>query len=117
MGSARLKCFMKKSTLCFCVKENRVLLGMKRRGVGVDKNPIFECHVFLVHKWDNKPRETEEMQPRWYPISSLPFEKMWAADAKWLPIVFTSKKIKAEVNFNIDGSAVREFSYVESEFK
>ena len=164
MGSARLKCFMKKSTLCFCVKENSVLLGMKRRGFGVDKwngyggkvqeneepriaaarelkeesgiitedkdleqvaivnfyfdkNPIFECHVFLVHKWDNKPRETEEMQPRWYPISSLPFEKMWAADAKWLPIVFAGKKIKAEVNFNIDGSAVKEFSYVESEFK
>jgi ADP-ribose pyrophosphatase YjhB (NUDIX family) len=154
---------MKKSTLCFCIKENKVLLGMKKRGFGVgkwngyggkvqeneepriaaireleeesgviadtkdikqvgiinfyfDKNPVFECHVFLTYKWNKEPRETEEMKPQWYPISNLPFTEMWAADVRWLPIIFTGKKIKAEVNFNTDGSAIKEFTCNETEF-
>jgi 8-oxo-dGTP diphosphatase len=76
-----------------------------------DKEPIFECSVYLTHVWQNEPVETEEMRPEWYPTSHLPFEDMWAADHLWLPLLLNGEKIEAEVNFNADGSEVKEFSY------
>jgi 8-oxo-dGTP pyrophosphatase MutT (NUDIX family) len=154
---------MKKSTLCFCIKDNQVLLAMKKRGFGsgkwngyggkvqkdetpiiaaireleeesglvaddkdlrqialvrfyFDGNPVFECYVFLTNAWRKEPVETEEMKPQWYPISILPFDEMWAADAKWIPLILAGEKIEAEVNFNADGSVVKEFSYKPAEF-
>jgi 8-oxo-dGTP pyrophosphatase MutT (NUDIX family) len=154
---------MKKSTLVFCIKENQVLLAMKKRGFGsgkwngyggkVQKNekpqlaavrelkeeselvaderdlqqvaivhfyfdgePVFECYVYLAYFWQKEPVETEEMRPQWYPISNLPFEEMWVADSKWIPLILNGEKIEAVVNFNADGTVVKEFSYKVAEF-
>ena len=154
---------MKKTTLCFCIKGDQVLLAMKKRGFGSGKwngyggkvqdespkaaavrelneesglvadekdllqvalirfyfegNPVSECFVYTIHSWKNEPVETEEMRPKWYPISDLPFEEMWVADIKWIPLILNGKKIEAEANFNADGSIVKEFSYKLTEFK
>lgn len=81
-----------------------------------DGNPMFECFVYMTHTWQNEPIETEEMRPQWYPLSELPFMEMWAADAKWIPLILNGEKIEAEVNFNTDGSVVKEFSYKPAEF-
>lgn len=148
---------MNKSNLCFCVRGDQVLLGMKKRGFGTnkwngyggkfddespktatirelgeesgliaeesdleqvalirfyfDKKPVFECHVFLLKKWQGEPVETEEMRPKWYQTSQLPFAEMWVDDQKWLPLVLTGEKIEAECNFNADGTEVKEFNY------
>jgi len=82
-----------------------------------DRNPVFECSVYTIRSWQGKPVETEEMRPQWYPISSLPFVEMWAADAKWVLLILNGETIEAEVNFNADGSVVKEFSYQPAEFK
>jgi 8-oxo-dGTP diphosphatase len=154
---------MKLTTLCFCLKEGQVLLGMKKRGFGkgkwngyggkvdkeespkdaairelqeesglfalkesldqvglvrfyFDEDQLFECHVFLIKTWQGEPRETEEMKPHWFPISQLPLEEMWAGDNEWIPLILTGKKLEVEVNFNADGSKVKNFSYRERQF-
>ena len=154
---------MKLSTLCFCVRDNSILLAMKKRGFGVgkwngfggkvaeqesprtaaarelkeesglsvsepaleqvalvrfyfDDSQLFECHVFLVKNWQGEPSESEEMKPRWFPVSQIPFEEMWVADSKWLPLILAGKKLEAEVNFNTDGSEMKQFSYQERQF-
>ncbi len=155
---------MKKSTLCFCIKDDKVLLAMKKRGFGsgkwngyggkvqadenpitaavreleeesglvadekdlmqvalvrfyFDGSPVFECFVYITHSWQNEVIETEEMRPQWYPISNVPFDDMWVADAKWIPLILNGETIEAEVNFNADGSVVKEFIYKPVEFK
>ena len=154
---------MKLSTLCFCLRDDQVLLAMKKRGFGAgkwngyggkvaeqetpqtaavrelqeesglsasqealeqvglvrfyfDDGQLFECHVFLLRDWRGEPRESDEMKPCWFPVSQLPFKEMWVADGKWVPLVLTGKKLEAEVNFNTDGSEVRNFSYQERQF-
>ena len=154
---------MKLSTLCFCLRDDQVLLAMKKRGFGAGKwngyggkvsgqetprmaairelqeesslsasdkdlvqvglvsfyfneNQLFECHVFLVRNWQGEPCESDEMKPCWFPISQLPLGKMWVADGKWVPLVLAGKKLEAEVNFNTDGSEVKNFSYQERQF-
>ncbi len=149
---------MKLTTLCFLVKDDKVLLAMKKRGFGagkwngvggkvetgesvleamvreaeeeigvkIDCQPpprkagrgllhfFFEnkpdcsqeCHVFVADKWQGEPTETEEMKPKWFPINSLPFEKMWIDDLLWLPKVLEGQSLEAEFFFNSDGSAL-----------
>ncbi len=81
-----------------------------------DGNLVFQCHVFLLRAWENEPVETEEMKPQWYPVAKLPFQDMWAADSKWIPLVLAGEKIEANVYFNTDGSVVNEFSYKPADF-
>ena len=76
-----------------------------------DEILIFSCYVFLTYQWQGDPVETGEMRPQWYPISNLPFGEMWVADAQWIPLILAGEKIEAQVNFNADGSSVKEFSY------
>lgn len=81
-----------------------------------DASQLFECHVFLARDWEGEPNESEEMRPRWFPVSQLPFEDMWVADKKWVPLVLAGKKLEAEVGFNTDGSEVRSFCCQERRF-
>lgn len=149
---------MKKATICFCVKDDQVLLGMKKYDFGEGKwngfggkvkegetsvqaavreleeesclvseaedmekvavvkfsfegVPKFECDVFLTSKWQGEPTETKEMRPQWFPIKDVPYDEMWVADAKWIPLILRREKIEAEVDFNEEGTAVESFNY------
>ncbi len=155
---------MKKATICFCIQDDRVLLGMKKESFGAgkwngfggkvepdesplaaavrelyeesgltaseqdlkqvalvrfyfDKEPKFECHVYLTHAWQNEPIETQEMRPQWFPLNALPFEDMWAADAMWIPLILNGEVIEAEVNFSADGKTVLDFSHKPAKFE
>ncbi|MCX6719315.1 MAG: 8-oxo-dGTP diphosphatase [Candidatus Taylorbacteria bacterium] len=77
---------------------------------------VFKCHVFMACLWDGVPVETEEMRPKWYSIDSLPFGEMWAVDIRWIPIVLAGEKIGVDVNYNMDGSVVKDFNYRSAEF-
>jgi len=81
-----------------------------------DSSQLFECHVFLARDWEGEPSESDEMKPRWFSVSQLPFAEMWVADSKWIPLILTGRKLEAEVNFNTDGSEVKNFSYQERQF-
>ncbi len=71
-------------------------------------HPEFDhfVHVFLATEWEGEPRESAEMLPRWFPISDLPFDRMWQDDAYWLPIVLNEKNIQAEFEFGKDNETV-----------
>lgn len=61
-----------------------------------------EVIVYLIDEWEGRPKETEEMKPRWFSINQLPFHKMWSDDVLWLPHVLAGKRVKAEFMFDAD---------------
>lgn len=63
-------------------------------------------YVFFVESWENEPIETEEMNPKWHHIDSLPFEEMWIDDRHWLPRVLNGEKLKATFTFNESGNQI-----------
>jgi len=77
---------------------------------------VFDCDVFLLHDWTGEPVETDEMKPKWWDISNLPFGEMWVADDKWLPFIFAGEKIEAHIYFNAGGSECSMFTYKPVEF-
>ena len=72
---------------------------------------VFICSVYTTNRWIGEPIETEEMNPRWFNVNELPFNEMWVADAKWIPLILNRQTIEVEVYFNKDGSKVEDFKY------
>lgn len=64
------------------------------------------CHVFSAEKWQGQPKETEEMNPKWYDTNALPYESMWIDDIHWLPRVIQGEKLQANFHFNKEGDKI-----------
>lgn len=140
------------ATLCFLLAEDRVLLGMKKRGLGVGKwngfggkvelgedvvqtavreiheeagitvaaadltriawltfhMPTWEMlvHVFVARQWQGEPRESEEMEPRWFDVADIPYDQMWADDAYWLPWLLREQPIRAWFRYAEDSETL-----------
>ena len=63
-------------------------------------DPVTECHIFFCTAWSGEPQESEEMAtPEWFDRAHPPFERMWAADRVWLPLVFGGQKIQAKAYY------------------
>jgi 8-oxo-dGTP diphosphatase len=138
------------STLIFLLRDDEILLGMKKRGLGsnrwngaggkvepgesIEQGLIRECqeeisvtptlfhkvaendflmdsdtaemwhmyvHVYIATKWQGTPTESEELAPRWFKLSDIPYETMWEDDRFWLPQVLDGKLLRTEFSFNV----------------
>ena len=49
-----------------------------------------------------EPVETNEAKPLWTPLGSIPFPRMWADDALWLPLLLERKHFKGRFVFDGD---------------
>ena len=49
------------------------------------------CHVFEAAGFSGTPVESEEAVPLWVPETDVPYDRMWADDQHWLPILLTSR--------------------------
>ncbi len=57
-------------------------------------------HVFLSEDFEGEPTETDEIKPEWFPITDLPYSKMWSDDEHWMPEVLRGNKVNAYFHFN-----------------
>lgn len=71
-----------------------------------------DVYLFLVKDWDGEPSESEEMLPKWFKFSEIPYKSMWDDDKHWLPLILANKKIEADFIFKegeiIDKYNIRE---------
>ncbi len=128
-----------RAVLCFILRENRLLLILKKRGLGGGKinapggkiepgetpreaairetqeevgvTPLdpeargelsfqftdgysLHCTVFLAHGCEGEPFETDEAVPLWTPPDAIPYDRMWADDAEWLPLLLAGEPFR-----------------------
>jgi 8-oxo-dGTP diphosphatase/2-hydroxy-dATP diphosphatase len=64
-------------------------------------NPLWDqlVHVYFSENWEGNPIETEEMNPKWFPTSEIPFKSMWPDDEFWVPEVLKGNLLKAMFKF------------------
>ncbi len=60
------------------------------------------CTVFVSYGCDGEPHETDEAKPFWVPVDSVPYERMWADDLKWLPQVLEGQCFLGDFTFDGD---------------
>lgn len=56
-----------------------------------DPQPL-EVHIFLCTHYKGEPTESEEMKPKWFDVSKIPYKEMWPDDNYWLPLLLEGKK-------------------------
>lgn len=80
--------------------EKRAIINFtfEKTGYEGSLDPI-EMHIFAVDKFKGQPRETNEMQPKWFHKNELPFALMWPDDQYWMPIFLSGKKFRAHFHF------------------
>jgi len=61
---------------------------------------IWQVHIFKALDFSGEPIETEEMKPRWFQISEIPFDGMWPDDVFWMPLFLEGKKFEGMFVFN-----------------
>ena len=59
-------------------------------------------YVFKASDCDGDPQETEEATPLWTPIDRLPYDKMWADDYLWFPLMFAGTRFDGRFLFDGD---------------
>lgn len=59
-------------------------------------------HVFLTAQFAGEPSESEEMNPKWYAVADIPYDRMWADDHIWLPHVLAGKTVEGVFHFSSD---------------
>ncbi|MEJ0073650.1 MAG: hypothetical protein WDN27_06315 [Candidatus Saccharibacteria bacterium] len=59
-------------------------------------------HAYLCTRWKGEPTETEEMAPKWFSETEIPYNEMWEDDQYWLPRVFTGKLLRTVFAFDAD---------------
>jgi 8-oxo-dGTP diphosphatase/2-hydroxy-dATP diphosphatase len=61
---------------------------------------ISDCHIYKIHSYDGDLIETEEMLPKWFDFSEIPYQEMWPDDIHWLPKVLEGKKVRGHFSLN-----------------
>ncbi len=62
----------------------------------------WQVHVFLITDWEGRPQESNEMKPKWFKVTKIPFNRMWLDRKFWLPRVLKGEKIRAKFWYEND---------------
>lgn len=65
-------------------------------------------HVFLTTTWKGSPRESNEVTPVWFPLSRIPYSRMWDDASLWLPQVLEGIKVQGRFVYGDNNQTVRE---------
>lgn len=66
------------------------------------------CMIYLAHRFEGEPHETDEAIPLWFPVEALPYDEMWADDKHWLPLLLAKQYFTGTVE--VDGETVTNHS-------
>jgi 8-oxo-dGTP diphosphatase len=70
---------------------------------GKDKQfPDWVVNVFVSSKFEGELVESKEGTLRWFKKDSFPYDRMWADDVHWLPIMLQGKKFQGTFVFSAD---------------
>jgi SAM-dependent methyltransferase len=63
-------------------------------------------YVYVTRRWQGEIIESNEVDPRWYPVEEIPYDQMWADGAHWLPAVLGGRRIVARFEFAEDNETL-----------
>jgi 8-oxo-dGTP diphosphatase len=59
-------------------------------------------YVFTAEDCKGTPTETDEAVPLWTPLEQIPYDRMWADDEIWLPMMLAGKTFSGRFIFHDD---------------
>jgi 8-oxo-dGTP diphosphatase len=98
------------SPLDCALREVREELGVRPTGVRHAGELLFQFvdghsihgFVFRADDCEGVPVETDEAVPMWTPIDRIPYERMWADDRLWMPLLLSGHRFVGRFVFDGD---------------
>jgi 8-oxo-dGTP pyrophosphatase MutT (NUDIX family)/N-acetylglutamate synthase-like GNAT family acetyltransferase len=70
-----------------------------------------QVHLFLVRQWQGRVRESDELQPAWFQVGEIPYDRMWDDCRYWLPRALAGTFAAAHFTYAANNQTVeREFT-------
>jgi 8-oxo-dGTP diphosphatase len=66
------------------------------------------CAVFVATDLMGEPIETEEAAPFWVNVADVPYDRMWADDRHWLPLVLDGACVTGCFTFDGDSMLTKD---------
>ncbi len=60
------------------------------------------CTVFRASSHEGEPQETDEAIPLWVDLDCIPYDRMWADDRYWIPLMLAQTPFKGFFVFDND---------------
>jgi 8-oxo-dGTP diphosphatase len=100
-GESPLECAVRETQEELCVtptglRDAGELAFQFQDGFGI------HIHVFEAEGCEGEPQETEEAKPLWVRVDRIPYERMWADDRLWLPILLAGERFRGWALFSGD---------------
>ena len=64
------------------------------------EEPDHRVHFFRAFRYTGSPTESDKMQPRWFPIGDIPYDRMLSGDKYWLPFLLEGKFFNGSFQFD-----------------
>jgi len=62
--------------------------------------------IFTSADWSGEAAESDEIRPRWFPVTDLPLDHMWDDGKHWLPRVLAGERLRAVFSYAPDNETV-----------
>ncbi len=94
--------------LAAAIRETEEEIGITPRGVAFGGDLHFQfrdglglfCSVFRADDFSGALRETDEAIPFWTPLDAIPYDRMWADDIHWLPLLLEGRLFRGYFLFD-----------------
>ncbi len=82
-----------------CKREvlEEVGLRVELKPAGFVQVKSLSVHLFTANKFLGMPLETEEMRPKWFMRTELPWDQMWETDRLWLPSLLSKRWVDMRI--------------------
>jgi 8-oxo-dGTP diphosphatase len=82
-------------------------------GTGKLAGHSIHCTVYRASGFEGTPTETQEAKPLWTPLDRIPFDRMWADDALWVPLMLSRRRFVGRFVFDDDAMLWHEVMLIE----
>lgn len=59
-------------------------------------------YVFTASDYEGNLIETDEARPEWFPLTQIPFDRMWPDDQHWFPLLLSGQPFHGRFIFDGD---------------
>ena len=74
---------------------------------------IVDEFEYYCGTFSGRPTETHRMQPEWFDVEAIPYDRMPADDAIWYPPFLAGKRLRGSFVFAKDGTALLSYDLTE----
>ncbi len=70
-------------------------------------------YLFTATDFEGQLIETDEARPEWFPLEHIPYDRMWADDRYWMPLMLEGKTFTGRFLFDHDHMLDHEITLTE----